>query len=38
MAEKAAVIVALILICSIGLVVAEPLFMLGDPVEWDEIN
>jgi len=38
MAEKAAVIVALILICSIGLVVAEPLFMLSEPVEWDEIN
>lgn len=37
MAEKAAVIIALVLICGIGLVVAEP-FMLNDPIEWDEMN
>ncbi|EDM69382.1 hypothetical protein RAZWK3B_11607 [Roseobacter sp. AzwK-3b] len=30
-------IIALVLICSIGLVVAEP-FMMNEPLEWDEID
>lgn len=37
MVEKAAVIIALVLFCSIGLVLAEP-FMLGEPMDWDEMN
>ncbi|EDM69400.1 hypothetical protein RAZWK3B_11697 [Roseobacter sp. AzwK-3b] len=30
-------IIALVIICSIGLLVAEP-FMLNEPLEWGEID